>query len=165
MRLSIILLPLITIMLGKMYAERFNMFSTTVATSFKVTPVDTLKFDQVKAIRELRAAIKGKEQLASGRVFENIQSLDRVPAERLLRIMEMGFSESLGVTCIHCHTPYDWSSDEKPQKEIAREMMAMVGKINQDLLGAIKNLESENPMVNCTTCHRGQVKPALRIDW
>ena len=78
--------------------------------------------------------------------------------------METGFSKSLGVTCTHCHNPNDWAAEEKLQKQIARDMMAMVGRINQELLGEINNLESENPAVNCTTCHRGQIKPALSID-
>jgi hypothetical protein len=39
----------------------------------------------------------------------------------------------------------------------------MVGKINGEMLKNIKNLKSENPVVNCTTCHRGQVKPALNL--
>lgn len=78
--------------------------------------------------------------------------------------MEMGFSRSLGVNCTHCHNPADWSSEEKHRKQIARDMMAMAGRINNELLSAIENLESEKPTVNCTTCHRGQVKPALNLE-
>lgn len=78
--------------------------------------------------------------------------------------MEMGFSRSLGVNCTHCHNLENWPSDEKPQKQIARDMMQMVGKINGELLAKIENLESDNPSVNCTTCHRGQVKPALNLE-
>ena len=28
----------------------------------------------------------------------------------------------------------------------------------------IKSLDSKQPVVNCTTCHRGEVKPALNLD-
>jgi len=115
-------------------------------------------------IRKSDCRSAGKENEAAGLVFENIKSFERASADRLLRVMEMGFSKSLGVSCTHCHNPKDWSSDEKPQKQIAREMMAMVGRINQELLGAINNLDSETPIVNCTTCHRGEVKPALNLD-
>ena len=39
----------------------------------------------------------------------------------------------------------------------------MVGTINGELLPKIKNLKSEHPGINCTTCHRGQVKPAQNM--
>jgi len=67
------------------------------------------------------------------------------------------------VTCTHCHVPEKWESDEKAQKPIAREMAGMMAKINGELLKGIKNLKSETPTVNCTTCHRGEVKPALNL--
>ena len=35
--------------------------------------------------------------------------------------------------------------------------------LNTELLPKIKNLKSEHPVVNCTTCHRGQVKPATNL--
>ena len=35
--------------------------------------------------------------------------------------------------------------------------------INSELLPKIKNLKSDHPGVNCTTCHRGAVKPALNL--
>lgn len=43
----------------------------------------------------------------------------------------------------------------------ARDMSGMMNTLNGQLLKNIKNLKSENPTVNCTTCHRGQTKPAL----
>ena len=72
-------------------------------------------------------------------------------------------ARSLGVNCAHCHVPEKWESDDKPQKQIAREMSAMVAKINGESLKAIKNLQSATPTVNCTTCHRGQIKFALNL--
>ena len=86
------------------------------------------------------------------------------PAGRVLAVMETGFSRSLGVDCTHCHVPGEWEKEDKPTKQIAREMMTMSGQINRELLKKIKNLKSENPIVNCTTCHRGQIKPALNIN-
>ena len=75
----------------------------------------------------------------------------------------MGFARSLGVSCVHCHVPGEWEKDDKPQKQIAREMGGMSRTISGDLLSKIRNLRSEKPAVNCTTCHRGQVKPALDL--
>lgn len=121
-------------------------------------------FDQAKALAQLREQIKGKEQWPADSVFQNIQMLKKVPAGRLLAIMEMGYSKSLGVTCEHCHTPDDWASEEKLTKQITREMAEMARKINIELLASIKNLPSKSPTVNCTTCHRGQIKPALSLN-
>ena len=120
-------------------------------------------FDQPAAIAKLREQIKGKEQEPASSVFKNIQMLKTVPAGRLLTIMQMGYARSLGVDCTHCHVPDKWDSDEKAEKQIARDMNAMAAKINGELLKNIKNLKTETPTINCTTCHRGQVKPALNL--
>ena len=121
------------------------------------------EFKQTDAIAKLKEQIKGKEKEPAEKVFKNIQMLKGIPAGRLLAIMEMGYARSLGVNCTHCHVAEKWESEEKPQKQIAREMAAMVGKINGEYLKNIKNLKSAAPTVNCTTCHRGQVKPALNL--
>ena len=120
-------------------------------------------FDQSQALAKLRESIAGKENEPAEKVFKNIQWLKGIPAGRLLRIMELGYSRSLGVTCTHCHLPGEWEKDEKPTKQIARDMGAMMTAINTQHLKQIKNLKSENPVVNCTTCHRGQTKPALNL--
>jgi hypothetical protein len=75
----------------------------------------------------------------------------------------MGYARSLGVRCDHCHVPGQWESDEKPTKGVAREMILMTRAINDDHLKKIKNLRSAAPAVNCTTCHRGETKPALNL--
>jgi len=120
-------------------------------------------FDQAKALAELRKSIEGKEDQPAVDVFMNIKQYKGVTAERLLRIMEFGFSRSLGVTCTHCHVPGEWESDEKGAKDTARAMSAMVSAINNEYLKNIATLNSANPSVNCTTCHRGQKRPALEM--
>ena len=165
MKWILVLLPVLTLLLGKIYADAIKVTDSRVEFGIPyLKNSDTLTFDQEKAIADLREQIKGREKEPAALVFENIKTFERMPAGRLLNIMEMGFSGSLGVTCTHCHNPNDWASEEKPQKQIARDMMAMVGKINGELLTAIDNLESDRPAVNCTTCHRGQVKPALNLE-
>ena len=67
------------------------------------------------------------------------------------------------MSCTHCHIPGAWEKEDKPQKEIAREMSKLSKTINDELLPKIANLESEKPAVNCTTCHRGEIKPALNL--
>lgn len=115
---------------------------------------------QVPAIQELREAIKGKESLPAEQVFKNIQLLKGMPVDRLLRVMEFGYSRSLGVDCTHCHVPGAWESDDKPTKRIARGMIRMTTTINVEQLRAIGELKDRNPVVNCGTCHRGQARPS-----
>jgi hypothetical protein len=115
------------------------------------------------ALAELQKMIAGREEQPAEQVFKNIQVMKGVPAGRFLRIMQLGYARSLGVNCAHCHVPGQWESDEKPTKGIAREMILMMRAINNDILKKIKNLKSESPAVNCTTCHRGETKPALNL--
>jgi hypothetical protein len=129
----------------------------------QASPTPQPGFDQAAAIAKLREQIKGREQEPAEKVFKNIQSLKGVPAARLLAIMQMGYARSLGVDCTHCHVPEKWEVEDKPQKQIAREMSAMAARINSEMLKGIKNLRSETPTINCTTCHRGEIKPALNI--
>jgi hypothetical protein len=120
-------------------------------------------FDQNQKLADLTKRIAGQETKPASEVFKNIQLLKAMPAGRLLKVMEFGYSKSLGVNCVHCHVVDQWEKDDKPAKQITREMIKMAGAINNDYLKNIKNLKSENPIINCTTCHRGQLKPALNL--
>jgi photosynthetic reaction center cytochrome c subunit len=130
----------------------------------QTTPSQNEKpFDQAQALADLRKTIAGRENKPAGEVFKNIQMLKAMPAGRLLRVMELGYAKSLGVNCTHCHVAGEWEKEDKPTKQITRDMMAMVAVINNDQLKKIKNLKSPDPVINCTTCHRGQTKPALNL--
>ena len=112
----------------------------------------------------MRAAMAPPDSFAAERdSLMNIRLLKGVPAGRLPRIMNFGFGRSLGVRCRHCHVEGHWDAEDKPQKQIARDMSEMLHTINTELLPKVKNLKSEHPTVNCTTCHRGAVKPALNL--
>jgi hypothetical protein len=110
--------------------------------------------------RTALATIAGRENEPAGQVFKNIKVFAQMPASRLLIVMRDGFSPALGVDCTHCHVSGDYASEENDRKQVAREMMSMTRRISDSLLSAIPHLRSERPQVTCTTCHRGQVKPA-----
>lgn len=141
-----------------------SRIETAVSARTNPTPTPApADFDQKAALAKLREQIKGNEKEPASIVFKNIQTMKDRPAGQVLAVMEFGYARSLGVACTHCHVPDKWESEEKPQKQIARDMSAMVGKLNGDLLKNIKNLKSPSPTVNCTTCHRGEIKPALNL--
>lgn len=115
------------------------------------------------AVTELLQAIKGRENRPAGEVFKNVQLLKSMPAGRFLRIMDAGYSRALGVTCDHCHTGDDrWDADEKRAKLAAREMIKLTQEINTKL-ETMEHIDNSEPTINCTTCHRGFVKPALQV--
>lgn len=122
---------------------------------------DSLRRDRQMHVNRILEQIKGKEDLPSEDVFQNIKILQNVPARRLLGMMSGGYSNSLGVSCSHCHVTTDFGKDDKPTKQIARDMVAMVRVINDTLLKRIPNIKSENPGVNCGTCHDGTARPGF----
>ena len=124
---------------------------------------DSVTLERERYVAEVRATIAGKESLPAPQVFKNIKMLTDASAGRLIAIMNLGYGKSLGVSCTHCHVPGQWDSESKTQKQTARDMSAMAARINNELLKNIPNLKGPNAIVNCTTCHRGQVKPALNI--
>ena len=114
-------------------------------------------------ITAIKEKIKGKENLPAEEVFGNIQILKGMPAGRVIPIMQRAFVTGLGVKCNHCHEFGKWALETKPQKQIARDMWVMMGKINGELLTKIENLQGARPVANCTTCHRGEVIPATNL--
>jgi len=86
--------------------------------------------------------------------------------EQLMAAMR-AFRRALGVRCTHCHVrgedgELDPASDDNPHKEVAREMMRMNQRLN-DELASIEGLhEAEGFRVTCWTCHRGETTPATR---
>lgn len=59
----------------------------------------------------------------------------------------------LGVKCTECHVE-DRSSDEKPEKLMARKMFAMTAEINA-------KFPDGKAHVSCYTCHRGEKEPLM----
>jgi photosynthetic reaction center cytochrome c subunit len=113
-------------------------------------------------VKRLLATIAGKEKLPAGQVFKNVKLLADIPAARFLHMMDIGYSQSLGIGCDYCHVDDRYDADDKRPKLAAREMIVMTREIN-DKLGQMENVDTSDATVNCTTCHRGYVKPALQM--
>ena len=103
---------------------------------------------------------------------ENLKVLPQdIPAEQLRSIM-IGFTQALAVRCSTCHvgedtqpiTEYDFASDEKATKLIAREMLQLVNTINASVNSLDRGADHEFVEVSCVTCHRGQNRPRLIED-
>jgi hypothetical protein len=128
------------------------------------TTPQAIQQSNADSVATVSKQIAGKEDQPAEAVFKNLKVLNKVPAGRLLLIMQVGYSKSLGVTCAHCHVPGEWEKDDKEPKQITRDMAAMSKTINLDLLKNIDGLKDRTAIINCTTCHRGQLKPALNLD-
>jgi Photosynthetic reaction centre cytochrome C subunit len=76
------------------------------------------------------------------------------------------FAGGLGVRCTFCHageegqplSKYDFPSDKKRTKLVARQMMRMVQEINARL-DTIPERPESKVEVTCQTCHRGVSRP------
>lgn len=128
-----------------------------------VPPADSIAAERERYADQVRALIKGREGAPVESVFKNLKVLGGFPARNLLVAMNQGWARGLGVSCSHCHVPGDWASDAKPAKEIARDMVRMGSTISA-ALRSIEGLKDRRPIVNCTTCHRGALKPALTLE-
>ncbi len=89
-------------------------------------------------------------------VQKNIKVLNGLPESQLIPVMNF-MSASLGVRCTYCHVnkdgKWDFVTDEKPEKNTARQMIKMVLAVNKDTFKG-------NTEVSCYTCHRGRTSPA-----
>jgi hypothetical protein len=76
------------------------------------------------------------------------------------------FAGGLGVRCQFCHVGeegmplerFDFASDEKRTKLVARQMMRMLQEINRRL-DTIPGRTTSGLEVSCATCHRGVSRP------
>ena len=65
---------------------------------------------------------------------KNIKVLKGIPTRDLIPMMAL-ISNSLGVTCTHCHVDKQWELDDKDEKGVARSMIVMVRDINERKIG------------------------------
>lgn len=111
------------------------------------------------------------------------RNLQVLPADTsqdaILQVMQ-GFTKALGVDCAYCHVQaptvagrggrgrggaaFDYTSDEKPQKKIARAMMTMVRDLDASVAKAVARPAESTARVSCITCHRGVASPMQLAD-
>jgi len=89
------------------------------------------------------------------RQFKNVQVMKDIPFAQMNPAMHL-IAGQLGVGCTYCHIWEEWEREDKPQKQIARSMMALTAAINKSAFGG-------SQLVNCYTCHRGSPKPATMV--
>src|SRR5438094_55062 len=93
---------------------------------------------------------------------KNLKLLD--PKSEIRFVMQ-SFNEALGVQCTHCHMQGDFASDENPKKEVARKMISMVRLIDTSFPSSAGVFPDGYHEVDCSTCHRGNVKPERVTCW
>lgn len=123
---------------------------------------DSARFARMHAeveqkLAEVRKSIEGREDKPATEVFKNLKIFKEAKAGQIPGIMG-AWSNALGTSCQHCHVVDQWAKDDKPEKQIARDMSSMLHQINSTLAG-IKNLDSKHPRISCWTCHHSSIKP------
>lgn len=98
--------------------------------------------------------------------FKNLQVLPKnITEDSLGKLMDL-YSASLKVNCDYCHV-HDkkadtmiWHKDDKPEKEITRNMMRMTAEINEKYFHFNEDIKAgEVQAVTCYTCHKGSPMP------
>jgi tetratricopeptide (TPR) repeat protein len=99
--------------------------------------------------------------------FTNLQFFPKDIVRDSLVANMRAMTLALGVRCNYCHTGGDgqslrgvnFASDDKIEKQKARQMMEIARRINGELLTNMPERESPPVNVECVTCHRGRVLP------
>ena len=100
--------------------------------------------------------------------YKNLKILPKnITAQQMDSVMDH-FSQALGVSCDFCHVKsgdnMEFAADDNKHKLVAREMMKMTDKINDDyfdMTGSKRDLNTPL-MVTCYTCHHGQTQPEVK---
>jgi hypothetical protein len=150
-----------TIILSFGFGSHSDRHSNLPTAEQTLQDTQVVQFNQDQEVKDLRDRIAGQEDKPASEVFKNIQMLKTTKAGQLPDIM-VAWTKALGKDCMHCHAIEGYDKETKPQKQIARDMITMVGDINTKTLPKIKNLDSKEPRISCWTCHRGQLKPERR---
>jgi photosynthetic reaction center cytochrome c subunit len=127
-------------------------------TTFLVTAA---LFACVLGVAIVGAQAPAEKPPISDEVFKNVQVLKGIPVDQFMATMGF-FSASLGMSCEDCHSADDRNWDgfapDNTRKRMARRMIQMVQKINEDNFGG-------RQIVTCWSCHRGADAPRIVPDF
>ena len=121
------------------------------------------------AFASLSAQVQGKFPPDS---FTNLKVLPKDIDQRTLLATMRGFTAALGVRCNYCHvgeegqplSTFNFASDDKRPKRVARVMLDMMHHINEEHLADVPDRPTPPLQVRCETCHRGLPRPRLLQD-
>lgn len=104
--------------------------------------------------------------------FKNLQILPKDITEKQMDSVMNHFTASLNVKCSFCHIKqevngneeWDWASDKNKHKLVARDMMRMTNKLNDEHFPYSGKAENMSTIltVTCYTCHNGKKEPETR---
>ncbi len=97
----------------------------------------------------------------------NVKVLPKTMPVRAVVDLMRNFTFALGERCTYCHVgeegqplgSYDFASDERRTKQVAREMLKMVTAINEQTIAHLPARTDTGLRVTCNTCHRGVARP------
>lgn len=112
--------------------------------------------------------------------FTNLQVWPKDTSRAVIMQFMNAFGDSLGVTCDYCHVQpggtFDFASDEKREKRVARQMILLRDSINVVLPAIVGKPAGAGPTsvngqpgapvrVLCSSCHRGLPIPRALADF
>jgi hypothetical protein len=128
----------------------------------------------------MRSVLATVALLASTALYAHAQAPGKWPPDSLINLkvippgtsvtqvigMMRNFAGGLGVRCQFCHLGeegmplerFDFASDDKRTKQVARQMMHMVQEINRRV-DTIPERPTPGVQVTCATCHHGVSRP------
>jgi len=143
MKLHILRLLVITLAGASAFVVITNVRAEKAASSMLPQPV------------QQPAVTAAQQDKPTEQVQKNIKVLTGLPQWQLIPVMNY-MAASLGRRCNYCHVnnngQWDYASDDKQEKNTAREMIKLVLDTN-------KNTFKGNVEVGCYTCHRGRSQP------
>ncbi|HEX8314523.1 MAG TPA: c-type cytochrome [Flavisolibacter sp.] len=103
--------------------------------------------------------------------YKNLKILPKDITEKQMDSVMHHYTESLNVKCNFCHIKqegnseeWDWASDKNKHKLVARDMMKMTNKLNDEYFPYSGKAENMSTIltVTCYTCHNGNKEPETR---
>jgi hypothetical protein len=131
----------------------------------------------VGAAVSAQAPAGGAQQQPGG--FTNLQVWPKDTSRAVIMQFMNAFGDSLGITCDYCHVQrdgkFDFASDDKREKRVARQMILLRDSINVVLPAIVGKPAGAGPTsvngqpgqpvrVLCSSCHRGLPIPRSIAD-